>query len=160
MCCYNFALVWFKTNSHIWRTSQITCPKKLQCSDGIVRQITTVPVLLSEPSHTGAWSTSHYKVTFPTVCVSTVIWAPERLMSPDGLESLKSPIFHVSKSLILCLKRAVLRTKCMDWDAPLHEARYYRYLGVHQVLCKSYNTIKRNSNSNVVRSYIIMCNQR
>ena len=34
-------------------------PEKLQCINGIVVQITTAPVLLSEPIHTGAWSTSH-----------------------------------------------------------------------------------------------------
>ena len=36
------------------------------------------------------------------------------LRSPDGLESSKSPILHFTKSLILCLKRAVLRAKCME----------------------------------------------
>ena len=77
ICIFNFALVWCNSIREILRTTRITCPKIGQCSDRIVGPITTAPVLLSDPSHTRAWSASHWCFTFPTVCVSTAIWAPE-----------------------------------------------------------------------------------
>ena len=139
ICLYNFSLFWLKSIRMILSTIQITHPKIVAFTNRHVLQITTAPVLLFEPSHTGAWSASHWWFTFPTVCVSTAIWAPESSFEVTR----RLPIIKIFKFSFCVIIDSMLESGC----APRQVHRIPWYL--EEIWLVYVSTISRYSGWNL-----------